>query len=65
METIEIEHKSNKKLSSNDQEIRCWTVFLYRSQNAINPNEESFDASQVAVLIVQFLIDFGDRATGQ
>lgn len=65
METIEIEDESNKKLSSNDQEIRCWTVFLYRSQNAINSNEESFDASKEAVLIGQFMIDFGDHATGQ
>lgn len=65
METIEIEDEPNKKLSSNDQEICCWTVFLNRSQNAINSNEESFNASKEAVLIGQFMIDFGDCATGQ
>ena len=65
METIEIEDESNKNCPATIKEICCWTVFLNRSQNAINSNEESFDASKEAVLIGQFMIDFGDRATGQ
>ena len=64
METIEIEDESNKNCPAT---IKRSVVgqFLNRSQNAINSNEESFDASKEAVLIGQFMIDFGDRATGQ
>ncbi|PNY31215.1 hypothetical protein C2L98_12180 [Enterococcus gallinarum] len=35
METIEIEDESNKKLSSNDQEICCWTVFFKQNLNGL------------------------------
>ena len=65
METIEIEDESNKKLSATIKRSVVGQFFLNGSQNAINSNEESFDASKEAVLIGQFMIDFGDRATGQ